>query len=383
MQLRQACLQHGFFYLRLAPDQPDFQALRQAAIEQSRAFFALPMETKLETVVDENTRGFAPSLQDINETTRVALADRTRLGRWKESFFLGRDIPPTSPEAKDFMQGPNQWPDPCRLPFFRPTLESYFQLCHELGERLNELLALSLGLDRHFFLQEGYFDKPMLLMRLLHYQVPASAAGNGELVEVAAAHTDYGMVTILANDQEPGLQVWINGEWTNLPPIPGTLVVNLGDMLQKWSGDLYKSTRHREGSHRSRCNQAETAIRVYRVIIAARSFRKFRGEATFLLRHWGDTFGSQLAAFSVSVAYEGRCHPFFRKVRSISHPARFVVLSCRGHDPLTTRRPCWHSADSVHSVRRLKTDPLATCGSDPRKSARELLGSCKKCKDLT
>eukprot|EP00882_Tetradesmus_deserticola_P026949 GHRQ01029774.1.p1 GENE.GHRQ01029774.1~~GHRQ01029774.1.p1 ORF type:complete len:192 (+),score=75.26 GHRQ01029774.1:466-1041(+) len=107
--------------------------------------------------------------------------------------------------------------------------------------RLLRLLALSLALPADYF--APHFTHPMVALRPLHYTAEVSAPASG--VFGAGAHSDYGMLTLLATDEVPGLQVHLDGSWQAVQPLAGAFIVNLGDMLERWTNGLFKSTLHR------------------------------------------------------------------------------------------------------------------------------------------
>jgi isopenicillin N synthase-like dioxygenase len=111
-----------------------------------------------------------------------------------------------------------------------------------------EGVAMSLGLDAQYF-RKTYTGWPTMLFRIFNY--PASRADNGWGV---GEHTDYGLLTLLAQDDIGGLEVKTPDGWIDAPPIPGTLVCNIGDMLDRLTGGAYRSTPHRvlNASGRSR-----------------------------------------------------------------------------------------------------------------------------------
>ncbi|CAM9447850.1 unnamed protein product [Laminaria digitata] len=120
-------------------------------------------------------------------------------------------------------------------------MQDYFDRMHAMGIRLSGLLSIGLGLDPAFF--EGFFSESMSALRLLHYSSEVSNPEKG--VYGAGAHSDYGMMTMLATDDVPGLQVRVNGEWCDVPPRPGAFICNIADMLQRWTNDHLKSAVHR------------------------------------------------------------------------------------------------------------------------------------------
>lgn len=230
--VRRACIRFGFFYVTnhgIATD------LLEEQLEQSKAFFSQPASEKLKILADKNNRGYTPMEE---ETLSPATQSK---GDTKEGLYFGREIAAHSPEASKPLHGANQWPDPAKLPRFQGTMMRYFSACTKLGFRLLEVLAMSLGLMPTFF--NDKFDPPMAFLRPLHYSPEASAPDAG--VYGAGAHTDYGMLTILHTDGSPGLQILHGRHWIDVDHVPGALIVNLGDMLERWTNGRYKSTVHR------------------------------------------------------------------------------------------------------------------------------------------
>ncbi|MHC0052179.1 isopenicillin N synthase family dioxygenase [Actibacterium sp. D379-3] len=158
----------------------------------------------------------------------------------KESFIWGyQDAAGTTPEDHA-LRGPNQWPA------FQPDLEekamSYFDHAHAVAHHLMRGFALGLDLEPEFFLKSA--DKPLSRCSFVYY--PPQDAGLGTDQFGVGPHTDFGVLTVLCQDDVGGLQVEdINGEWIEAPPIPGTLLVNVADLLGRWTDGAYKSTPHR------------------------------------------------------------------------------------------------------------------------------------------
>lgn len=159
----------------------------------------------------------------------------------KEVFDIGLDLPWDHPLviAGTPMHGPNSWPD---LEGFREPVEAYYDACRRLTEQLLAGMALSLGLDERAF--EPFHQTPIATMRLLRYPPPLPDQLEGQLG--AGAHTDWGAITVLAQDDAGGLEVQLaDGTWVPVPPRPDAFVVNVGDLLARWTNDRYRSTRHR------------------------------------------------------------------------------------------------------------------------------------------
>jgi len=231
-RLREVCRDVGFFYL-------DRHGLPGTLIADqlawTRRVFALPA-AELEKVSVAHSKamlGFAGiATQALDADTPPDL---------KESFYVGVHRDPEHPYVQAGLpnHGPNQWP---ALPGFREHTERYFAALSELSRQVLRILALSLDLD------EGWFDPitrdPNSVLRLLHYPPHPQQAKANQLG--AGAHTDWGGITLLLQDDAGGLEVRnAAGDWIRADPVPGTLVVNLGDMMQRWTNDLYVSTMHR------------------------------------------------------------------------------------------------------------------------------------------
>jgi isopenicillin N synthase-like dioxygenase len=156
----------------------------------------------------------------------------------KESFELGRE---------DDERTPNIWlPDESILPGFRAFMMSYFDTCYTVALDLLRAIALGMDLPEDFFRE--YHTKRDNQLRLLHYPPVAADLLRAGDVERIAAHSDFGTMTLLFQDQVGGLEVEDvveKGKFNPAPYIPGTIVVNIGDFLQRWSNDTLKSTLHR------------------------------------------------------------------------------------------------------------------------------------------
>lgn len=163
------------------------------------------------------------------------------------TYSLGVDAtPPDLFEAFNIGQpGPdNIWPDGGVLGDLRPALEAYFEQARLVAHRLTGVFARALGLDPDFF--EDKTDHSTDTLRVNNYE---RAPGDPDPVEGQqrmGAHTDYGIVTVLYADPVPGLQIVSpDGSWVDVLPAPGTLLVNLGDLLAEWTNDRWRSTLHR------------------------------------------------------------------------------------------------------------------------------------------
>lgn len=211
-------------------------ALRAAVFDASRRFHALPRTAKEAIALNTNHRGFIAmgTSTDVNSD----LAKVTKPNQ-SESFMMLREDAPGSPEAALYLGGPNQWPE---LEGFRDACMAYHDAMAALGHRLLRVAALALGAPADAF--APHFAPPTTWLRLLHYPpVPAQAEAD---LYGSAPHCDFGALTLLATDDVGGLQVLHpDGHWLDVPVIPDALVVNVGDMLHRWSGGILKSTPHR------------------------------------------------------------------------------------------------------------------------------------------
>lgn len=201
----------------------------------AKAFFALPDTVKCEIPIERSPHylGYA----------RMALEklDPNRPGDAKESFNMGRERAPGDPEVLAGTQfaGANQWP---RLAGFRETLLAYFDRLLVVGALVHRAIAVDLGEDAGYFAPA--YDRSLSALRILHYP-PHPGVFDGELYG-AGPHTDYGGVTLLAQDDNGGLEVRRrDGEWIAVDPIPGTFVCNIGDAMMRWTNDIYVSNAHR------------------------------------------------------------------------------------------------------------------------------------------
>ena len=164
----------------------------------------------------------------------------------KESYAIGPVDRPThtiTDPDESFAWSENLWPP--ALPHFRLAWERHFREMAELSQRLLRLMAVGLGTPAHHF--DALISRPTSAMRALNYPARASATDVATDQFGASAHTDYGTLTILLADPvQGGLQVQDStGEWHDVDTVPGSLVVNLGDAMARWTNDRWRSTMHR------------------------------------------------------------------------------------------------------------------------------------------
>jgi len=230
-QIRAAVCDTGFLYVARHGVDPD---LVTRTFAEARRFLALPLERKERTKRRPDRRGYE-GLEGQATGVYMRPEGVPIVGDLKESFNFGRDRGPVTPKFAE-----NQWPDD--LPGFRETLEEYYTAVDGLAQHLVRLLALSLELPEDFFAEA--FRYPSATCRLLKYPPQGPDAKPYQMG--AAAHTDLGAVTILAQDEHEALELQNrNGAWIRATPVPGTFVVNIADMFMHWTNDLYRSSVHR------------------------------------------------------------------------------------------------------------------------------------------
>jgi len=232
-ELARAASTVGFFYMA-GHGVPAEVVDRQ--FELARRLFALPEAEKQAMSLRRSKcrRGY----EAIGDQT----LDLASLPDQKESYYCGFDYPPDHPfvVAGYDSYGSSFWPS--SIPEFRDHTLAYMTLHRGLCETVMRTLALGLELNEDYF--DATFVDPQITLRLLRYP-PHPPAASGKLFG-AGAHTDWGSVTTLAQDGLSGLEVLgPDGEWIAAPPIDGTFVVNLGDMIPRWTNGRYKSNLHR------------------------------------------------------------------------------------------------------------------------------------------
>ena len=203
----------------------------------SRQFHAAPVARKQSIAINEFHRGYMAFATSTVVTSTVARNTKPNLS---ESVLVMHEVSPDEPRYGKPLQGPNQWPD--WLPELRPVVETYMAEFEALSRRLLNAFTIGLGLPRDFL--TPMFAKPTTFLRMLHYPPHPPDAPDGQFG--SAPHTDYGCMTILAQDESGGLQVRRpDGGWIDAPPRRDAFVLNLGDLMPRWSNGRFKSTPHR------------------------------------------------------------------------------------------------------------------------------------------
>ncbi|HEX9463292.1 MAG TPA: 2-oxoglutarate and iron-dependent oxygenase domain-containing protein [Alphaproteobacteria bacterium] len=234
-QIRAACLDYGFFFIR---NHGVPQTKIDAVFAAARRFFALDLEQKLRVKIDENNLGYMPMK---GSTLKTETLNKNTKPNLNESFFIMRERSPDDPDvlAKKRFRGLNRWPD--GLPGFRDVLLDYQATMEALAKKLLGGFTAAFGIDHAAFTVP--FAEPQISLRLAHYPHQA-IVGNNEFG--AAPHTDFGFMTLLAPTTVPGLEIMPTGrDWIRAPALSDCYLVNTGDLLQRWTNDVFKSTPHR------------------------------------------------------------------------------------------------------------------------------------------
>ncbi|KAF2161741.1 hypothetical protein M409DRAFT_69549 [Zasmidium cellare ATCC 36951] len=228
-EVKSACSQYGF--LQIVGHGVPLEAQR-GVLKCCKTLFDLPVEQK-EKLSLKNS----PSRHGY-ERMKEQVLDKKALADDKEGFYIGKE----EEYAKGFRQGPNQWPT-LPLASFRAPITDYYNHMLTLARSLLEMLVLGLG--HPISVLDSFTQDPVQNLKLLHYPPHTSKDpkqfGAGE-------HTDFGAITMLL--QQPGkegLQVYYapDDEWLHVPSVEDRYVVNMGDLVQKWTNGAYRSTVHR------------------------------------------------------------------------------------------------------------------------------------------
>ena len=232
LAINDACRNVGFFYVKNHGIPEEYL---QSVFSNIKDIFDLPLQEKMKIHMGKSQifRGYTPIGKELTNNKRD----------WNEALDFGLDLPPEHPDvlAGEPLLGANQWPE--NPPEFRNVMADHWDMLINLGARITEGLALSLGLEKDYF--KPFTSRSHSTMRILHYPTydkePEDDIGDG-----IGQHIDYGFLTILAQDKVGGLEVKNSAEeWISAPYIPGTFIINVGHMMQRWTNDFYKATLHR------------------------------------------------------------------------------------------------------------------------------------------
>lgn len=232
-QIHAAAINTGFFYISGHGIPP---SLMDQAFDVARAFFDQPPGVKETVAVNTSQRGWM--------ATGMSQLQGAKTHDLKEVFFWGREVAPDDPQLRAArpLVAQNQWPD-AAFPRLRRDLTPYYDAICQIAGKVLSAIAVSLDQPPDFF--APHYQTPLARGQLVYYP-PSTAADESAQRFGVAPHTDFGMLTFLLQDTSGGLQVRTrSGAWIEAPPIPGTLVCNIGDLLQRWSNDRFASTLHR------------------------------------------------------------------------------------------------------------------------------------------
>eukprot|EP01098_Paradermamoeba_levis_P006313 TRINITY_DN2622_c0_g1_i1.p1 TRINITY_DN2622_c0_g1~~TRINITY_DN2622_c0_g1_i1.p1 ORF type:complete len:327 (+),score=73.61 TRINITY_DN2622_c0_g1_i1:142-1122(+) len=218
-----SALSHDLGFFQITNHGVD-EKLIEEAMEQTKKFFALQQEEKNKIHRNlQNSRGYFKLSSELTK----------QKPDWKEGFDFGDED-----QLIHGLDGPNQWPE--SSPEFTDMMKKYFVEMKKLCFKVVQAISLGLGLSADF-IEKNYLKKSFSFMRLNHYPVcpnPTEVLGVGP-------HTDAGIITLLLQDDVSGLEVFNVDGWLRVEPVKGAIVVNIGDMLQVWTNDVYKANLHR------------------------------------------------------------------------------------------------------------------------------------------
>jgi polar amino acid transport system ATP-binding protein len=238
-QIDQAASEYGFFYVTGHGVSP---RIVDSILALSRVFFQLDPEIKNRVHMSRGGRAWRGYFPVGGELT----SGRPDL---KEGIYFGEELSEEDPRvrARRPLHGRNLFPE---IPGFREAVLGYMGALTRLSHELMSLVGRGLGAGDDYFVRR-YTAAPTLLFRIFNYpsspQASAHSRGVGE-------HTDYGLLTLLYQDEVGGLQVQHGSSWLDVPYVPGSFVINLGDMLERLTSGRYTSALHRviNSSGRSR-----------------------------------------------------------------------------------------------------------------------------------
>ena len=230
--IERACRSVGFFYATGHGISADTLSSLDRA---SRRFFALPHERKMEIAMARGGRAWRGYFPVDGEQTS-GKADR------KQGLYFGEELPPSDPRVQAGwpLHGANLFP--ADVPELEALVLRFMREATRAGHAILSGIALSLGLHATY-LRDVYTARPTLLFRIFEY--PPALPLEGDDAWGVGEHTDYGLLTLLAQDRHGGLEVKSPRGWIDAPPLEGALVCNIGDMLDRLTGGYYRSTPHR------------------------------------------------------------------------------------------------------------------------------------------
>lgn len=233
--LRHACETIGFFY---AANHGVPQDVIDRGFAASRRFHALPLGEKLALRLNENNIGYLPMNASVQGASTVHKATKPNQN---ESFFISHDRGADHPDvvAGVPLRGRNQWPN--GMPETRADMMGYFATLRAMCWKMLPAFSVALDVPPDYF-APFFADEEHINLRFLHYPPQEDTSEN---TFGTAPHTDNSFITVLARTDVPGLAVRLpSGEWFAPPIIPGTFLINLGNMMRRWSNDRFLSTPH-------------------------------------------------------------------------------------------------------------------------------------------
>lgn len=230
-QIGAACKTAGFFYIT---EHGVSEPLQKELEEASRVFFNLPEDEKMNVSMARGGRAWRGYFPVEGELT----SGKPDL---KEGLYFGQELSPNDSRVAAGLplHGSNLFPQ--QPPGLRNAVLQYMQAMEQTAHAVMRGIALSLGLPTDYFYTR-YTSDPLILFRIFHYP-PQKSNGNEQWG--VGEHTDYGLLTLLKQDAVGGLQVKSGNDWIEAPPVPNSFVCNIGDMLDRMTGGLYRSTPHR------------------------------------------------------------------------------------------------------------------------------------------
>lgn len=240
-QIYEACTKYGFFIITGHGINP---LLIQKLESLSHQFFALPLHQKLNidmALGGKAWRGYFPLFHEMTDGKPDA----------KEGLYFGEELDGEHPLVQKNvpLHGNNLFPD--EFPEMKFLVLTYIETLKKIAQSIMELIALGLGLDKNIF-ENHYTKDPLCLFRIFHYPPHLNSIDDEKWG--VGAHTDYGMLTLLWQDNSGGLEIFSEQKWREVPVVENALICNIGDMLEKMTQGLFCSTLHRvkNKSHKSR-----------------------------------------------------------------------------------------------------------------------------------
>jgi isopenicillin N synthase-like dioxygenase len=232
-QIASACRDAGFFYII---GHGVDEALQVRLEHLSRQFFTLDLAAKMAIRMERGGRAWRGYFPVGGELT----SGKPDI---KEGLYFGAELAEDHPSVRNGtpLHGANLFPP--QMPEFRDAVLEYLTAMTRLGHTVMAGVALSLGLEASYF-ADRYTRDPLILFRIFNYPPDLAPAATGQRWGVGE-HTDYGLLTILKQDDAGGLQVKSNSQWIPAPPIAGSFLCNIGDMLDRMTAGRYRSTPHR------------------------------------------------------------------------------------------------------------------------------------------